>query len=301
LALPFFFLFSGYFFTRSILKGKPVGALFANFCKRLIPVFFCYQILYALIPKSGASFLKDVTLYGWLKSYYWYFLDLNQHPVYLILLGVKYHLWFLPALFIGLGVVALFYRYRKEIFMIPMVFVIYFGMFMIKIYADYCHLPSDTLNIVLGIISAITYCSCGSMIARYSWPQKIALSLISFGVFLMALQSYFMYINHFDITWVDLVGRLPTSAGVFMLALLYPEWGKGTFFPKLGVVTLWIYGLHPFVLDQLYPLKQYINPVIWNITFPLVVYLICIAVVLGINFIIKRGQVAKNTFAITAQ
>lgn len=83
LALPFFFLFSGYFFTRSILKGNPVKVLFITACKRLLLVFFCYQILYALIPANEVKFLKDVTLYGWIRTYYWYFLDLNHHPVYL--------------------------------------------------------------------------------------------------------------------------------------------------------------------------------------------------------------------------
>lgn len=176
----------------------------------------------------------------------------------------------------------------------PIACTVYLSQFIFGIYKSYAGLPPETLTIIGGIAGAITYISCGSMIAKYSWPPKLVLYLIVLGVSLMALQSYFMYLNHIDISSINLIGRLPTSLGVFMLALLHPEWGKGTFFQKLGLVTLWIYGIHPFILDQLYPLKQYTDPVIWNIVFPLAVYVISLSIVLGLKTVVKRRQAAMN-------
>jgi surface polysaccharide O-acyltransferase-like enzyme len=298
LAVPFFFIFSGYFFTKSILKGAQINILYLRAFRKLFIAFICYQILYGLIPLTSVDFHKRAAIYGWLRTLYWYFQNLIHHPFNSIFLGTKYHLWFLPALIVGVSTVALCYYFNKKEYLGFIACVAYLINILCKeILFNATFLSSSPVIILMGLSAGITYVSWGSLIANFSINRNIANIFIVCGVILFLFQYLLLSIYHINPQSTVYIGVLPLLSGVFMLALLNPQWGRNTFFPKLGLVTLWIYGVHPFVIDQLYPLRKYINPFIWNMAFPFLVYLISILIVVGIKNILKlKRPVAQLSY-----
>lgn len=288
LALPFFFVFAGFFYGKSLLKGALLKNKYREAFKKLMAVFLGCGVLYALVPHNGIHFLVDIEKYGWFKTYYWYFQDIILSSPFLILEGTKYHLWFLPALLIGLSVITAFHYFKKEKFLIYVFVVSYLVIFVAKSLLPQITIGDDSYD-ASGIFKAIAYTTCGYLIAQKPhWETRTALKLIAGGVILLIIQNYWLWTNKIDFRLTVLSGILLCAAGIFILALNYPEWGKDHFASKFGLLTLWIYGAHPFVLDQLKPLGQYVNPWIWNLAFPISVYAVSLTFALLFQRLLSR-------------
>lgn len=295
MALPFFFIFSGFFYGKSLLKtGTPKDTYWKTF-KKLLVVYFCCGLLYALIPRNGAHFLMDTEKYGWLKTYYWYLQDLVLNSHFLILEGTKYHLWFIPALIIGLSVITALHCAKQSKFLVYIFAISYLAMISVKSLMPQVIVGDDSYDIS-GIFKAVAYVTCGYLLAQSPrWEARTALKLIFAGVILLIIQNFWLWTNQIDTRATVLAGTLLCSVGIFMLALNYPEWGKNHFASKFGLLTLWIYGTHPFVLDQLNPLGQYVHPWIWNLAFPISVYAVSLTFALLFQRLLSRPNSNKDT------
>jgi surface polysaccharide O-acyltransferase-like enzyme len=291
MALPFFFILSGFFYGKSLLKtGTPKDTYWKTF-KKLLVVYFCCGILYALIPRNGAHFLMDTEKYGWLKTYYWYLQDLVLNSPFLILEGTKYHLWFIPALIIGLSVITAFHCAKQSKFLVYIFAISYLVMIALKPLTPQVIVGDDRYDFG-GILKAVAYVTCGYLLAQSPrWEARTALKLIFAGVILLIIQNFWLWTNQIDTRSTVLAGILLCSVGIFMLALNYPDWGKDHFTSKFGLLTLWIYGVHPLILDQLEPLGQHIPPAIWNLTFPISVYTISLIFVMLVQRLLTGGRI----------
>lgn len=297
MALPFFFIFAGYFYGRSLLKGGSLKKRYLETFKKLAAIFLCCSVLYVLFPRDGGHFLADSERYGWLRAYYWYLQDIVSGSPFLLLEGTKYHLWFLPALLIGLTVITVFHYFKEEKFLVYVFVASFMGMFIIKSLIPEIVISDDSYN-PSGILKAVAFVTCGYLIAQQPrWQNRTACILIAVGILLLVIQNFWIWSNQIDPRSSVLSGNLLCTAGIFMLALNYPDWGKGHFVSKFGLLTLWIYGAHPFVLDQLEPLERYMPSWVWDLVFPVAVYAVSLAFVLLFQqlAVVRSSNATKKT------
>ena len=110
-AVPFFFLATGYFFGRKLGSSAPPWPLWRKQAGRLAVLFAFWSAAYLLVPavlrglhhRSLDAFGAFMTeKLGWALS----------HPATSLLQGSAEHLWFLPALALGVAALALVHALR---------------------------------------------------------------------------------------------------------------------------------------------------------------------------------------------
>ncbi|WP_434361638.1 acyltransferase family protein [Parasalinivibrio latis] len=104
-AVPLFFLLAGYFIAGKIQKARlnhELGALLYGYSKPLLKVWFVWSLVYLSIPFN----METVFTSGYFaeRSGYWNYLMMN--PLNSLLEGGFVHLWFIPALVIGVVITA---------------------------------------------------------------------------------------------------------------------------------------------------------------------------------------------------
>jgi len=104
-AVPFFFVTSGYFFGRKLAKGGDPAALFRRSARRILWLYVVWSAAYLVLPAlaSGLHHLSPAAAEATLAARLRWGL---ARPVTFLLQGPQEHLWFLPAVVLGLGVVA---------------------------------------------------------------------------------------------------------------------------------------------------------------------------------------------------
>lgn len=90
-AVPFFFVVSGYFFTKSLIKDSSVTF---TYLKRLIRTYTLWSLIYFI-----CGFLLNIVDRGILVSFLFF--------------GSWYHLWYFPALFFCVIISSAFNKYKK--------------------------------------------------------------------------------------------------------------------------------------------------------------------------------------------
>lgn len=247
IAVPFFFIASGYFFFCKLTGDKRHDLVaLRGFSSNISLLYVIAMVLYLPLnvyakyfgePFSVTSFIKDV-----------------------IFNGTFYHLWYLPALLLGMLIVYWLYaklpaRYMLiaavVLYMIALLGDSYYGLtmqssFLTFIYDQLFELFDYTRN---GIGFAPLYIALGAWSARH--PNKkpsgsgkwyITAFLVSMG--LLLLEGMFLknvgYPRH-DSMYIALV---PTVYFLFRLMLLQ-KWRGNLFLRKLST---WIYILHPMAI-----------------------------------------------------
>ncbi|NJM96930.1 MAG: acyltransferase [Phormidesmis sp. RL_2_1] len=103
-AVPFFFIVSGYFLGENSRAGQPTMSVFWRSAKRLLSVYAAWCLFYLLVPVRylyvpDSGNWPTMVLNNLRRLVEYYGLDLP-------LTGARELLWFLPALVMGLGIVA---------------------------------------------------------------------------------------------------------------------------------------------------------------------------------------------------
>jgi len=65
--IPYFFIVGGYFFGKSLIKGRPLGQLTKRYCLRLAQVLLLWSLVYCFLPRK---FYEGALEYGYLKAIY---------------------------------------------------------------------------------------------------------------------------------------------------------------------------------------------------------------------------------------
>ena len=114
-----------------------------------------------------------------------------------------------------------------------------------------------------------------------------------FGGFAFQEIESFLLWKFFKVNLVSdyLLGTVPYGAGVFLLAMAHPDFGKNTLFPKIGLLTLGIYVAHPLMQPYVqYFFNDYFNPVLWQILFPPLLLIFTALFV----YLLKKVPVVRN-------
>lgn len=99
IAVPFFFVVSGYFFTKSLIKDNEVTM---RYLKRLIKIYTLWSIVYFLLDMITDLVRGNIDILSMVKN----------NIVSYFILGSYYHLWYFPALIFCVIVVSILNKFK---------------------------------------------------------------------------------------------------------------------------------------------------------------------------------------------
>jgi hypothetical protein len=117
ISVPFFFLVAGYFYGRRITEGHHPCTLLRHYSCSLILLFFIWAVVYSVMTRHWVTTFHEQGIWNSLSLAPVKTLAILQTEhikLFLIPRPPIYHLWFLPALILGLGTVALVILGRLE-------------------------------------------------------------------------------------------------------------------------------------------------------------------------------------------
>jgi len=246
--IPFFFAVSAYFFVRRLREGAAAGATLWRYLKRLLAIFVGWSAIYLILGLLPSG--REINDYGFLKGWGVSVTDklhdvAAKGPLLLALEGTKEHLWFLPSLMVSLAILALFYGTRRERYLLPFAGAVYAVGLLAGAYAPTPIGLAEGFSIGLntrdGPFFGLIFVALGAwLVDRKPLSTPWAWTMAICGLAMMHMEAFSL--KHFcgsDPWNIDyVVGTVPYGLGVFMLALRYPNLGRGTVWPQLGQLTL---------------------------------------------------------------
>lgn len=123
LAVPFFFMISGFFLFRKMRHEEEDKELLKKYIFRLLRLYAIWTVIY--LPYTIYNYVQAQS--GWLGIFS-YLRDLLFN-------GSYYHLWFLPALMTGTLIVYWLYQKKGMVFTLKVSLVLYVIGYLLNIYA----------------------------------------------------------------------------------------------------------------------------------------------------------------------
>ncbi|MBM6678615.1 MULTISPECIES: acyltransferase [Faecalicoccus] len=123
LAVPFFFMISGYFLFRKIRNEEEDKDVLKKYLFRLLKIYLIWTVIY--LPYTIYNYVQAQS--GWMGIFS-YLRDF-------LLNGSYYHLWFLPALMTGTLIVYYLYHKKGMLFTLKIALLLYGIGYLLNIYA----------------------------------------------------------------------------------------------------------------------------------------------------------------------
>ncbi len=278
-AVPFFFMAAGYFMARKYQTGSPKRIVgLARYVQRLLFLLLVWSIVYTVIPSEWQTLATEPYLQQLSRQTS----ALLASPFQLFFEGGKVHLWFLPSL--GLGVVLLGLltgsgRTLPLCLVAALLFVIGLLGGSYSVTPLGLDLPFTTRD---GPFLSTICLTIGLLLYRRG-PIPVsptqALLLLSAGLALHVLESWALW-HYYAVPMLRhnyLFGTVIGAAGLLLFALAVPAFGQRSNLHSLGRDTLGIYLSHYLFVDSLTPLTHLFELHIWQLVFPLLVFLLSLA------------------------
>ena len=301
-SVPFFFIAAGYFFGKSVRTHEKPLAHLRRYSSSLVWIFLAWLYIYAVIPSNWPAEVRDHGL--WQPFYSEALKNLNllatQH-VRLFLGGESFvwHLWFLPALIVGLATLTLLAVCRLQGYVIPLIISLYVLALTEEVAAS--HSLSSSFH--LGLWSmAILFTALGWWLAgrgQPSVPTALCLIVGGYAVALLegaVMRAYFhstppaMMQHHY-------LGGTILVLGIFLLTLAKPHLGQSTPLPFLAQFTVGVYVSHILFIKTLIPISwrlQSLSP-LWQFLFSLAVYFLAVLFTLTLSKIPTARYLVTRT------
>ncbi|HTL47097.1 MAG TPA: acyltransferase [Verrucomicrobiae bacterium] len=291
-SVPFYFLTAGYFFYGSCEKGNSPGRVFRRTAGKLLLLYAAWTVIYAAVPRDIVGGIQQQGIVQGLLSggsdqihrSWWRF---RSHPLYYLFESTSIHLWFLPALLCGLGLLTLFVKARAERYLLPAAILLYlFGMAAssYKSTALGIHLPflfdgkdgpfTSTLHVAVGWMFA-------KHNVRVSLNKALLLVLAGYGLCLMENLAVRPFLSE-PLPLNVAASHVLLGAAMFLTALALPEAGKAHA-ARLGPYTLGIYLAQFLAGNLIWRLYVYFPPAAWEIFFPVLIFCVSAAAVMALS------------------
>lgn len=275
-AVPFFFLTSGYFFGKSLEKGRGPRELFLRYSRRLVPVFMIWSAIYGLVPTRRTMLQGGVCGIAW-NSVMRLAGTVLDDPAGFVISGIGMHMWFLPSLVAALLILSLFISCRMQDYLI-IFSVILFAAGLLA--GSYSRTP---LGIMTGFNSrngpffSALFVSLGWRFSGRASPGvKAGLLLLASGFILQSFEAYSLW-RYFNVKMHlhdYLIGTVPFSVGVFSLGLACKGPDRFHILEPLGRATLGVYVSHPLIMPLVsLALEPRLAPGLFQAAYPLTVYI----------------------------
>jgi surface polysaccharide O-acyltransferase-like enzyme len=249
-AVPSFFIISGYLLGRDVRRGRDPLTLALAAVRRLGALFVVWSVLFAMVDLTVDS-LADTESFS--------VRDSLSGMVANVIWSPRIHLWFLPALLIGLLVTGMTCRLGPRL-QIALASALYAFGLVGGAYSTLTGLDLGTFS-RNGPFFSTLFVVLGYRLGSIDFAPSVrqALALIGLGVVVQTAEliylTQFLGVSPFGIDYV--VGTVPFGVGVVSLALSRPQFGSNSALSRIGPLVLGIYLLH---LDMGKLLSGY-NPV----------------------------------------
>ncbi|MDD5390279.1 MAG: acyltransferase [Gallionellaceae bacterium] len=245
-SVPFFFLASAYFLALKLRNTADMYAVLTKYIKRLLLVYLFWALFYLL---NLPALIHLVANANSTQSLYWELMALYQRalaPVTNNFLGFlvdggMYHLWFIPALALGLLAVSLsiVFKFERHLFWLAAILylidVLFFGWY--------------GVNYVFSIISCAIGLHLSSNSAKGQYRADLGMALAFLGLVINAALVVVFGYDDMNIVVSFGAGSLLMAVGGLIYCLANPALGQSTWLPMLGRFTLGVYVVHP-LFDQ---------------------------------------------------
>ena len=303
-AVPFFFLLSGYFFGKSIQAGQPASAILLRYAKWFAPMWLIWTVIYAFIPSNWGE-----TGFGALRPMYWQFVQtidwIALHPFAFLWYIPPGHQWFLAALLVGLTTAAILHALNLMRVGLPLAAALYvIGLVLRREIFAVQPLPvSQYFTMELGETFLFT-------LAGWWFSFRLTKPNLKLGV-VLAIAGYALAVIEAGIIWhhIDggleqftmgqpMVGTIPFTLGIFLIALAKPTLGRSSVLPSLAKLTFGVYMSHVLVIRALNPVRVWLNPpfLLWDLVMPFVVYLLAVL----LTVVLSRTAIT-NTYLVSVK
>lgn len=258
IAVPFFFISSGFFFFKKINKyGHQIGFLY-KYLKRLLLIFGIWLLIY--FPFSF--------IFPYLKLQYHHPIFLKNYLFSILYIGSFSHLWFFPALILSISLLFFLSRYMK----LRMLLLISIALYLFGTLGDtYYHLKSfDFVEIIHdwirrefwtsrnGLFFGLPFVTIGAVISNLNLDlisyNKIKVG-VSLSFVLLLIEFLFIKINQWAIDYNMYIMLMPFSF-FFFLYLIHAK----RLIPYSGLLrdySLLIYGFHYLPVALIRVLQDY--------------------------------------------
>lgn len=239
IAVPLFLMITGYFIIPKALENKEN---LKQYIMKIIKLYFLVSIFYLLILLYAGSW-KNITIISLVKD--------------ILINGVFYHLWYFPALILGLPICYFLMKKWKGINLTILLLILYligllgdsyYGLFskieMLRKFYDKIFLIFDyTRN---GLFYAPIFLYLGYYIneKKYSISKSLNILLLVISIVLMEIEGYLLYSLNFirhDSMYVFL---LPVMFFLFCFLVSHQEKTN----KKYRNIATTIYITHPFFI-----------------------------------------------------
>ncbi|GEA51393.1 fucose 4-O-acetylase [Vibrio inusitatus NBRC 102082] len=259
-AVPYFFLLTGYFLQPK-LNQDPVGTAL-SYIKPIAVVWLVWSAIYLLMPFN----LMTVTTEGYVaeRSMYWDYLALT--PLNSLLEGGLVHLWYLPALAMGVGIIAIIIKTHLQKLLLPFAILLFVYGVLAGSYFNVTDIPSlfYTRN---GPFFSLLMITLGFEVRRLNITinsGKAATILIA-GMVMHFIEVYCLL--NWDVAFRihDYLFATPIWAlGFFFFLLANPTLGDKKWVPPIANLTLGIYVSHLLFIIYLSNLAGFLGFDMWK-------------------------------------
>jgi surface polysaccharide O-acyltransferase-like enzyme len=291
-AVPYFFVTSGYFWGRKIVRGADPLQTSLRFCKRILIIFIVWSLIY-LLPHD----LFEIYNRGFAGSFQNSIeraIFLSHHPLWIALSGTATHLWFLPSLLICVVVCTCFLMMRQ----VGLLMVFSTGLYVAGVLSNAYlktpigfHLPFDTTRgPCLGVVLFASGYLLSTRKINPSWLWKGCLILIA-GLVLQFLELIILRGRFGIISLPDYVfGTYFLGLGCCMIAVSIGCQAEGRcqsaninesnrtvalkaalpwsqLVNTIGQLTLGIYAIHLIFVENLSHFRDFLPAFLWDVGF----------------------------------
>ena len=258
-AVPFFFVTSGYLWMRKRLTSQDNGRTYSKrMGKRVLLLFLVWSLIY-LLPYD-LSTISEYGAGGPVKIAYWRLDSLLHSPIRLalaisqvvMLASNRYALLALAVLLYGAGLLC--GPYRDTALGFTWSFNPRNGPFF------------STIFFVFGIFLA--------HLNRHPRQWLVAGLVLLIGGYCLQILEFHL---HTPAQLDFMLGTIPVGIGAAMVGLSNHWSLRNRVMDALSRYTLGIYVIQYIFIDNLEPLRQYVDATAWQVLYPLLVFILAIA------------------------
>ncbi|EMI09553.1 acyltransferase family protein [Anoxybacillus gonensis] len=247
IAVPFFFMSSGFFIGQKLLTSKNPNYIL-EYTKKIFSYLLSFSLFYIFVKTVfilGDWIFKDRPIHSGIS-------DLLQHISFKSILNGSigsFHLWFLASLIYACMILYAFIQFKvhhTHIFVISVFLYVFASADLVK---------TPTLFNHGSIVFGLFYVSLGYFISHYKKIHQI-----KFPLFYMLIFAFLYFLASYKhIGTLTSIFLALWAFYLFVICVKNPNFGENSFITSLSKYALAIYILHIFVRDSIVKIYSYID------------------------------------------
>jgi len=268
-AVPFFFITSGYLFTKKITNVANPPQYYKRYISKLLKLYISWSffyLLYDIVTISLESGIKNIPVGKSLSDYFLSVWSLKAILYYSVGGGIPsgYQMWYLIALVWSITLLYLFSKINKiNLLLIISLILNLVGLFG-QSYSSFFELPIKTRD---ALFYGLIYTSLGAFFAlnfdtirsRLKFSSKVYFFLFVTFSILQLLERYYTNQILGGNSGDYFVATLFLTSFLFLFCLNSPTLGKNSLITKIGKDSVGVYVTHLFFLVSINKIINFLD------------------------------------------